>query len=273
MQNLAALLQSVVYGDSAYPSGRYTLSHGLEGLVQQGITQGIEQVGHALLDHLRFVAAPGDGLATAVAVLLASCLSASDCETTSTSTANAALQRPEEALIMQRPPRCPEALELLITLDRELSATKITEPLRKASSRVGRQTLSVHGQVSSVDGLLKEYSEAVASRCTPGNQAIALGLIHQSHGLNAQEAVGVEFISLAVGWTSAALRLRQCDHVSAQAIVAQTVPFVEQLSGEVAEAACDLLVDGDFSEIGRASPGSDLASARHQFASARLFLS
>lgn len=136
--NIAPLLQAVIYGDSAYPSGRYTLSHGLEGLVQQGVIQGAEQVGQALIDHLRFTAAPGDGVATAMAVMLESGAATS--------------------------------LATLIALDHELSATKITEPLRKASTRVGKQTLSIHNQVSQdspTAGLLASYTQAIHERKTP----------------------------------------------------------------------------------------------------------
>ncbi|MBC2682353.1 urease accessory protein UreF [Corynebacterium anserum] len=248
MTSLTPLLHAVVYGDSAYPSGRYTLSHGLEGLVQLGRVSGHEQCGQALVDHLRHTATPGDGVATALTVLIAE-------------------QAGNDEVKQQ------EALRFLINLDHELTATKITEALRRASTRVGRQTLGVHGEVSQVDGLLSLYSDATMSRQTPGNQAIVLGLIHHAHGLCAEEAVGVELIGLSVGWSSAALRLRQCDHIRAQAMVARTVPLIDELVKDAVEAARDILDTGDLSQVGRASPGLDLASAEHQFAPARLFMS
>ena len=268
MTNLAPLLQAIVYGDSAYPSGRYTLSHGLEGLIQQGAVQGAEQAGAGLVDHLRYTAAPGDGVATAVTVLLAECVTtATDCAHT-IETENASEPSKSSTAV------CPSnPLTRLIALDRELSATKITESLRKASTRVGRQTLSVHKQIAPIAGLLAEYAEAVDSRLAPGNQAIALGLIHHAHGLDAPQAVGVELIGLAVGWSSAALRLRQCDHISGQAMIAETIPIIEQLAGDSTEIAKEILHTGDLTLLGRASPGLDLASAQHQFAPARLFMS
>lgn len=243
MTALAPLLHAIVYGDSAYPSGRYTLSHGLEGLVQQGVVRGEEQVGKALLDHLRCTAAPGDGVATAMSVLLAEQAS------------------PEEGL------------DTLIALDQELTATKFTEALRRASTRVGRQTLHVHGQVSEASGVLALFADAVTARRTPGNQALALGLIHQSHGLDAVQAVGVELIGLAVGWASAALRLRQCDHISGQAMVDTSQPVIEELAQRAVEQAREFVASGDVTQLGRASPGLDIASAEHHFAAARLFMS
>lgn len=238
MASLTPLLHAVIYGDSAYPSGRYTLSHGLEGMVQMGAVRGVEQAGQALLDHLRHTAAPGDGVATALAVQDAD-------------------------------------LDFLVEADYQLSATKITEALRRSSTRVGRQTLEVHSRVHSIasGSLLDRYAQAVQRKETPGNQAIALGLIHEARGLNAPEAVAVELVGLAVGWSSAALRLRQCDHIGGQAMVANAMPLIEQLVDEAVAEAQAIADSRDVSQLGRASPGLDLASAQHQFAPARLFMS
>lgn len=100
-----------------------------------------------------------------------------------------------------------------------------------------------------------------------------MGLIHHINGLDPAQAVGVELIGLAVGWSSAALRLRQCDHISGQAMVARSIPIIEQLTEECLTTARDILNTGEFTQIGRSSPRLDLASAQHQYAPARLFMS
>lgn len=243
---LLPFLQAMTYADSAYPSGRYTLSHGLEGLVQAGRVTGVDAVTAVLVDHLRHTAAPGDGVATAVA---AQCT-------------------------------CPGTL---VTLDHELSATKVTHELRRASTRVGRQMLQVTtevetrlGQVRS--GPLSSYAEAVRVRETPGNQAVVAGLVHAAHGLGPAEAVATELTGLAVGWAGAALRLRQCDHIDAQVVITAAHPVIADLAQECVHVASDLLNPrspryGQWRLLGRASPGSDLASAAHETAPARLFMS
>ena len=248
MSQLSVLLHAVTYGDSAYPSGRYTLSHGLEGLVQSGRVSGADEAGAALEGHLRHTAVPGDGVATAIAVIQAE----SVVEDTTT---------------------VEDARDFLERVDHELVSTKITEELRKSSTRVGRQTLQVHGEVTTMTGLLKSYSDSVVRRLTPGNQAIALGLIHQSRGLNALEAVGVELIGLAIGWSSAALRLRQCDHISGQNMINRTVPLITELAEQAVADARELCESGEVQRLGRASPGLDMASAAHERAPARLFMS
>ncbi|MCJ7858820.1 urease accessory protein UreF [Corynebacterium kalidii] len=234
-------LQALTYADSAYPSGRYTLSHGLEGLVQAGRVRGTRQVTDALLDHLRYTAGPGDGVATAVATTAVD-------------------------------------LSTLVDLDHELSATKVTHELRRASTRVGRQMLQVTGQVAGrlgeePSGVLRDYAAAVAAKETPGNQAVAAGVVHASHGMDGATAVATELTGLAVGWAGAALRLRQCDHIGAQVAVAASHPVIAEVTDRAVRTARDLLADGDWSLLGRASPGSDLASAAHETAPARLFMS
>lgn len=248
MTQLSALLHAVTYGDSAYPSGRYTLSHGLEGLVQSSKVRGADQAGAALEGHLRHTAVPGDGVATAMAVLQAEAVA-------------------DGTLSLE------DALDFLMRLDYELTATKITEELRKSSTRVGRQTLRVHGEVTPVSGVLESFSDATSRRHTPGNQAIALGLIHQSRGLDALEAVGVELIGLVIGWSSAALRLRQCDHISGQVMINRVMPLIEDRAEWAVAEARELCATGDVQHLGRASPGLDMASAAHERAPARLFMS
>ncbi|WP_297003853.1 urease accessory protein UreF [uncultured Corynebacterium sp.] len=256
--SLLPFLQAMTYADSAYPSGRYTLSHGLEGLVQAHRVRGAAQVREALLDHLRHTAAPGDGVATAVAALVA---------------ANADLG----------------TLDTLVTVDHELSATKVTHELRRASTRVGRQMLQVTADVEARLGQvppqpLASYASAVAAKETPGNQAVVAGLVHASHGLTAAEAVATELTGLAVGWAGAALRLRQCDHIDAQVVITAAHPVVAELAVQCTAVASDLLASSRGSAgapadptvwrlLGRASPGSDLASAAHETAPARLFMS
>lgn len=245
MDALLPLLQAMTYADSAYPSGRYTLSHGLEGLVQAHRVSGADQVTAVLLDHLRYTAAPGDGVATAVAAVLAA--NRSD-------------------------------LDTLRTLDHELAATKVTHELRRASTRVGRQMLQVTTDVESRLGMrhsaaVRAYAAAVVGKETPGNQAVVAGLIHSSHGLTAEQAVATELTGLAVGWAGAALRLRQCDHIGAQVTITAAHPVIAELSRQCVDMADDLMESANWQLLGRASPGSDLASAAHETAPARLFMS
>lgn len=245
MGELQPFLQALTYADSAYPSGRYTLSHGLEGLVQAGRVRGTQQVTDVLLDHLRYTAAPGDGVSTAVAVMT-------------------------------------DDITTLIALDHELAATKVTGELRRASTRVGRQLLHVTAAFEDRLGhdqpdVLRDYAAAVAAKDAPGNQAVAAGLIHASHGLDAGSAVATELTGLAVGWAGAALRLRQCDHIGAQVAITAAHPVIDELAGQTVRTATALLGSGgehpDWRLLGRASPGSDLASAAHESAPARLFMS
>jgi len=251
MPSMLPFLQAMTYADSAYPSGRYTLSHGLEGLVQARRVSGPSEVGAVLRDHLRHVAAPGDGVATACAARL---------------------------LLDTVPVRDQaDALDCLTDLDHELSATKLTGELRRASVRVGRQMLHVTADVEhrlghSWPSLLSAYVEEVSARRTPGNQAVVAGLIHAWHDLLPEQAVATEFTGLAVGWAGAALRLRQCDHIDAQVIITAVHSIIAELAPHCDAAAVALLRTRQWRLLGRAGPGADLASAAHETAPARLFM-
>lgn len=265
--SLLPFLQALTYADSAYPSGRYTLSHGLEGLVQAHRVHGADAVRCVLVDHLRHTAAPGDGVATAVA---------------------ASLDASDHSDIPDIPDTS-KNLDILVTVDHELSATKVTHELRRASTRVGRQMLQVTTDVGTRLGqqrpeILRAYAAAVAAKETPGNQAVVAGLVHAAHGLTPAQAVATELTGLAVGWAGAALRLRQCDHIDAQVVITAAHPVIAELAAQCVTVASDLLAaaaadpagpadSGIWRLLGRASPGSDLASAAHETAPARLFMS
>lgn len=256
-----AFTHAVVFGDSAYPSGRYTLSNGLEGLVQQHVVAGHVAVGEALEDLLRFTVYPSDALATALV----------------TSCAQLAAPGADTGL-----------LEFCMALDHELLATKPTDALRKGSTRVGRQTLTtyldVHNHLGDVakQQVLEEFLAAILGKQTPGNQAIVMGLIHAAAGLSPAEAVAVEMTATAIGWASAALRLRQCDHITAQVMVERVRPKIREWAGELDELAEEMVgvwdeggvgyQRGEYPLLGGSSPGLDLASVAHAHAPARLFM-
>ena len=61
------LLAALQLADSAFPSGAYTLSHGLETLIEDGIVRDVDDIGRCLRANLMGRAARGD-LAALLAV-------------------------------------------------------------------------------------------------------------------------------------------------------------------------------------------------------------
>src|SRR5262249_43645112 len=139
---LTSLLSLLQLSDSAFPSGRYTLSYGLEALVQSGhltVPEERSTLVRLLCDSIHFGAAPSDGLALA-------------CAHRAVGDAGA-------------------DFELLALVDARLTAVKLPREVREASTRTGRALLST--AVAAIGGrALHDYAERIRHGGSPGNHAV-----------------------------------------------------------------------------------------------------
>ncbi len=232
---LAGFLAVLQLSNSAFPTGRYTLSHGLETFGQQGLITAASppETLHTLLrDVIRHGVGPSDGLALACA----------HGAVASDGTAN---------------------LELAVRADERLSAVKLAREAREASTRAGRALLGVATAVGE-DGLL-DYSRLIDAGRAPGNHAVVLGLLDGLIGVPRLEAVAGELFAFAAGWVAAAVRLGLTDHRTAQSLLRQVRPVVV----EAAERA----VVADVARISSCTPLPDVMAMRHEQAELRLFAS
>lgn len=193
-QNLDALLVSLQLADSAFPSGFYTLSHGLEGYAQaKAITP--DAVPALLADLLRHSVGPADATALAVA------------------------HRSAHADDWRR----------VVETDRRLHAVKLNRELRLASTRTGRQLLDIARQ--SVGGSeLERYAELVATKRAPGTQAVAAGIVYAAASVPVEQAVASDLFAFSASFVGAALRLRLTDHRRAQVVLRTTAPVIAEVT-------------------------------------------
>lgn len=198
-QCLDALLVSLQLTDSAFPSGFYTLSHGLEGYAQaKAITP--DTVPVLLADLLRHSAGPADATALAVA------------------------HRAARADDWRR----------VVESDQRLHCAKLNRELRLASTRTGRQLLDITRE--SVGGSeLERYAELVAAKKAPGSQAVAAGIAYAAAAVPVEQAVASDLFAFSASFVGAALRLRLTDHRRAQVILRTTASVI----AEVTAAALD----------------------------------
>ncbi|MET9182804.1 urease accessory UreF family protein [Kitasatospora aureofaciens] len=190
---LDALLVSLQLTDSAFPSGFYTLSHGLEGYAQaKAVTP--DTVPELLADLLRHSVGPSDATALALAHRAAS----------------------------------EGEWELLVEIDQRLHATKINRELRLAATRTGRQLLDVARE--SVGGEpLERYAELVADKRAPGCQAVAAGVAYASAAVPVEQAVASDLFAFCTSFVGAALRLRLTDHRRAQVVLRAAAPVIREV--------------------------------------------
>lgn len=233
LESLISLLQ---LSDSAFPSGRYTLSYGLETLVQSGhlaAPAAVSTLTTLLSDSIRWGVAPSDGAALACA--------------------HRAVGPDGEV-----------DLEVIAQVDLRLTAVKLSREAREASARTGRAVLATATAAFGA-GPLRPYTERVAEGRSPGNHAVVVGLLGAGLGVPCLEALVGELYAFASGWAAAAIRLGLVNHRAAQALLHHARP--------VLAAAAREALNRDIDQISSCTPLLDVMAMRHEQAELRLFAS
>ena len=185
-----AFLGSLQLADSFFPSGSYTLSHGLESYAEADLLDA-DSLTAITGDLLRFSVGPSDGVALAIASRAA----------------------------------CRRDLDQIAEADLRLSAVKLAREPRVASMRLGRQMLAIARDVFA-DDVSGAYLARVRSHDLPGNQAVAAGLLKAALAIPVREAVISELHAFATSCAGAALRMAQIDHRQAQRVIRDLAPVV-----------------------------------------------
>ena len=231
--SIQRLLVSLQLSDSAFPSGFYTMSHGLEGFRQAGLV-GPGEAGALLEDLLVASIGPGDATALARAH-------------------NAAERRDWETVA---------------DIDHVLFASKLNAELRVASTRSGRQLIDIAAEAfarSEGGGDIAAWAARVKARRSPGCQPVATAVCYAASGVPVAEAVASDLFAFCVSFAGAALRLRLTDHRGAQVMLREIQPVIEVVTADA--------VVRPTADIGGFAPNADIASAAHERADARLFTS
>ncbi len=236
VSSLDGLLSVLQLSDSAFPSGRYTLSYGLETLAQTGrlATPSDPVVLSALLsDHLRFGVGPSDGVALACA-----------------HRATAAGDQAD--------------LESAVRADERLTAVKVSRESRETSTRTGRALLRVATSTFD-DCAVRDYARKVTEGRAPGNHAVVLGILSACRAVPRREAVAGELFAFSASWVASAVRLAVTDHSTAQAVLHHVRPVMSEAALSAA--------DKDVPDIVSCTPLLDVMAMRHEETELRLFAS
>lgn len=232
-----ALLRLLQLADSGFPSGAFTLSHGLETLAAEGAARNRDELAELILVQLLAKAARSDLVA-----LLAAHDAAGD----------------------SAEPTDPDAggPDRIAAIDRRLTASKIAAEDRLGSVRVGRRLAAEVARIAPTPAL-SAFLAAIEKGRTPGNVAIAFGLAASALGIPRRDAALAAASGLAASLAAAAVRLGLIGHGDAQRLIAEAAP--------IAVAAVDLAEAGDWRDPRPSAPQLEIALARHEAAPARLF--
>lgn len=162
------LLRLLQLSDTAFPTGAFSHSLGLEASLEAGELRSAEDLERLVGLHL-------------------SAMSTSDC---------VALRASYDA-----------PLEEIFYADRLLSATKFTRELRAASASTGRRFVASVRALGIEDARLDAFAEAARSGASPGNLAVGHGVAAPALGLGLEEAVLAYLYSATASLVAAGQKL------------------------------------------------------------------
>ena len=225
-----ALWRLLQISDQLFPTGGYAFSHALETYVDQGVIRDAAaclQLFEALCEH-----------------------ALGPCDAVFCRHAFRAAAREEMARLM--------------ALDQLLTASKITRELRLESERTGQAFL--RASLAMLQAPLTEaFWRACAQHQTPGNHAIAFGLVAQRLELSEASTVQSYLYNVVAGWVSVAVRLIPLGQMEGQRLLYDLTSGL----GEIMQRYRDLDPEDAWNNM----PGLDIRSMQHERLYSRLFRS
>lgn len=199
---MTGLLLALQHADSAFPSGGFAFSHGIEGLAAIG----------APLHR--------QGLAAAVIATIRHRWSSSD---------RVALVRAYQA---------GDDLIRIGAVDRALEAATIAEPLRTGSKRNGAALLAAHVRLATPGAA--ELRLAIDGGNALGHLPVVQGAMWRAVGLSQADAVAMSGYATAGGLVAAAVRLGTIGAVDAQSALAAALAVVAEVLAVAPEADAEI---------------------------------
>ena len=118
-------------------------------------------------------------------------------------------------------------LDRLALIDRAIEAATLAEPLRLGSRRAGRALLVSHVRLGTFGAEVLRTS--IDDGCMLGHQATVQGCLWRSLGLSRDQVAAISGYQLVTGMVGAAVRLGRIGALDAQAIVRDVLPIIADL--------------------------------------------
>jgi urease accessory protein len=193
------LVSILHFADSAFPTGGYAHSFGLEAYCQAGMVRDADGVERFLGAHLEGSAGP--------------------CDATVAVGALDAINRGDT--------------EMCRRLDETLDAMKPIREFREGSRQMGRQTLRVSAALTG-DARLSTYLDQVQGGCAPGHHAVTLGMAGGALGWTGGELATVFVYTTTALLVGAALRLLPMGQLEGQRMLWKLHATMERVARDAA---------------------------------------
>ena len=192
---MSELLTILQHADSAFPSGSFAFSNGIEGLAAMNAPLGRNGLRDVVAMFLQHRWAPSDRVAVALAH------------------------------------RAHTDFDKIAEIDRAVEAATLAEPLRNGSKRNGNALLAAHLRLGT-QGAADFRSEIEAGKAH-GHLPVVQGFVWRARGMSEADSIPVSGYSTASGLIAAAVRLGHIGAVEAQAALAALLPAIAELSAPV----------------------------------------
>jgi urease accessory protein len=196
---VSALLTILQHADSAFPSGSFAFSNGIEGLAAL----------NAPLDRI--------GLRDIVAMVLQHRWATSD------------------RVAIARAHRAGDDFDTLAALDHAVEAATLAEPLRSGSKRNGNALLAAHARLGTAGA--GEFRARIGAEKLHGHLPVVQGFLWRARGMSETDAITFSGYTTASGLIAAAVRLGRIGAVEAQAVLTALLPTIAELSTPMAPDA------------------------------------
>jgi urease accessory protein UreF len=161
-------------------------------------------------------------------------------------------------------PSTEETLQQLRRIDRRLLAFKLNEESRQMSLRMGKKWVEL-GASLLPHPLLQRWKEEISAQRSPGNQAVAQGVLFALAGNRAEELFATLCFGVMNQMTGAALRCMKISHFETQRMLFRLSEEVAPLYEEVQPLS--------LHEMHSFAPQLDLLASLHEQGPLRMFMS
>ncbi len=241
-RDFTSALHWLQFSDSALPVGAFSFSNGVETAVHEGLVRTPEELEQLVRSALRAMAS----LEGVAALESFRCVQVMSCV------------QPKES------PSTEETLQQLRRIDRRLLAFKLNEESRQMSLRMGKKWVEL-GASLLPHPLLQRWKEEISAQRSPGNQAVAQGVLFALAGNRAEELFATLCFGVMNQMTGAALRCMKISHFETQRMLFRLSEEVAPLYEEVQPLS--------LHEMHSFAPQLDLLASLHEQGPLRMFMS
>lgn len=221
--------------DSAFPTGSFAYSWGMETLVQEEVIRNSDQARKWLTHTLEFSWGPGDGRVT--------------------------------AMVWGAAQEC--AMKRVAEIDAWLTASRSSDELRRGALQTGRRLLTEASRLVN-DPKVSDYRDTCMQESEIlGNPAVVMGLLGSTLKWSVTNTVLAAGFQAANALVLALVKLVPLGQGEGQSLLRDAGIVVERLVQEV----CDESSSEDMAQIAQVVPWLDIAGMRHEKLYTRLFRS